>query len=200
MHRSRDFFSRVAIILSLIGFTSVVGASTVSNVSGGGSLFADFGDNAGVTEFSVTLDNNNPIWIDLSGSKSSEDFDMVIRNPTGVLVTSLELKFINENGGVLPAPLFVFNQISHTTPSVSFSLDSAASTDGDIVMNVAGVTPGIPGNFNLSMFMTNFGEGDWSLGIGINGADLNTVPLPAPIWLFGSSLVGLLAYRKKIEK
>ncbi len=198
--KSFCFYSKIAITVSLMGFISVVSASTVSSVSGGGSLAHDFGDQVNFTEFVVRIDSEEAIWIDLNGASSiEENFNMTFTNPNGLKIDRFEMKFINE-GGVLPAPNFVFSQTSHTTPSVVFSLDPA-STDGDIILN-ANVSPGDLGAILVDMNVDNFGasDGKWSLGIGLNGADLNAVPLPAPIWLFGSSLVGLLAYRKKIEK
>ncbi len=193
-------YSTIALIFGLLGFVSSVSASTVSNISGGGTLTSDLGDQIDFTEFQVRIDSEEAIWIDLNGASAiDENFIMIFSNPKGLKIDRFEMKFINE-GGILPAPTFVFNQTSHTTPSVVFSLDPA-STDGDIILN-ANITPGDLGIITVDMNVKNFGadDGAWSLGIGLNGADLNAVPLPAPIWLFGSSLVGLLAYRKKIEK
>jgi hypothetical protein len=194
------YFTRIAVVAGFLGFASVASASIVEKVSGGGTLTSDFGDEIDFTEFQVRIDSEEPIWIDLKGASSTEEnFNIIFSNNNGIKIDKFELKFINE-GGVLPDPQFVFTQMYHTTPSVVFSLDPA-STDGDIMINT-NVTPGDPGAILVDMNVINFGaaDGTWSLGFGINGADLNAVPLPAPIWLFGSSLIGLLAYRKKIEK
>ena len=63
-----------------------------------------------------------------------------------------------------------------------------------------------PGSFifdvvpNELLFANVFGIGDGDTGFGLFGVKIETVPIPAAIYLLGAGFVGLVGIRRKIKK
>lgn len=170
-----------------------------------------------ITKLAIDFSGTTGIWLamDSMATVSDERFFFSMTNNTGARIDSISMEFLKHDGTPFSqtpagfdwatALLDKYGEIQVDWGGVSIAEDDNFVRLQYPFVSPTGWAPGVTAWFRLDWAQFNSPRTNWLLNIDLNEIDANdptaasalTTPIPGAAWLFGSSLLGLLAFRGK---
>lgn len=156
-----------------------------TTTTGGGNTLSFTGTSAGLNVFTV------------SGSLLAASQTINISAPTGstVLIDVSGTSVTFQNGSVNESGVGAANVLFNLYQATSVSLPGSKDPQGSILAPLAGVTGGYGAMHG--QLITGSYSGNTQFDSVLFAGNVTPVPLPAPVWLLGSALGGLLCLTRR---